>query len=161
MDQEVKNVLAMTAETIGKDLLQALLQEIKLLPDVWIKLPKLKQDDIIDRLRDRVYANVKMATHLISSDGRTVVAGDLDQITIKDGVKAVVKFGIGAANLHELYEHQGNAVLVVVSNTSKHVTGMEEVQGEPDQRAMNIGEEYAPDSDGEGMDNPHLMITED
>ncbi len=50
---DFKATLNMTAETVGCDLLQALVQEIKLLPDLWIKLPKMKQDDVIDRLRNR------------------------------------------------------------------------------------------------------------
>ena len=72
----------MTAETIGKDLLGALLSEIKLLPDLWPKMSKAKQDDVIDRLRSRVETNVRMAVHILAAQGRTVVAGDLDQITI-------------------------------------------------------------------------------
>ena len=75
----------MTAESVGKDLLSALVTEIKLLPDTWPKIPQKKQDDIIDRLRERVDSQVKMAVHLLAAEGRTVVAGDLDQITIKDG----------------------------------------------------------------------------
>lgn len=141
----------MTADTIGKDLLQALVQEIKLLPDVWVKIPKAKQDDVIDRLRNRVETNVKMAVHMLAAEGRTVVAGDLDQITIKDGVKAVVKFGTNAANLHELYEVAGKSVLVVVANAADHTGGMSDVQGESDQRAMDFGHEYH-DNDGGGMD---------
>lgn len=141
----------MTADTIGKDLLSALVTEIKLLPSPWAKLPKAKQDDIIDRLRERVNDNVKMAVHLLSAQGRTVVAGDLDQITIKDGVKAVVKFGSKAANLHEFYEQSGKAVLVVVANAADHTGGMDEVHGESDQRAMDLGQEYDPNSDGKGM----------
>ena len=78
----------MTADTIGKDILQALVMELKLLPQPWPKLPKKKQDDIIDSLRNRVESNVKMAVHLLAAEGRTVVAGDIDQITIEDGVKA-------------------------------------------------------------------------
>ena len=45
---------SMTAATIGKDLLSALVTELKLLPAVWAKLPQKKQDDILDRLRARV-----------------------------------------------------------------------------------------------------------
>ena len=142
----------MTADTVGKDLLSALVAEIKLLPDPWPKLPKAKQDDIIDRLRSRVDANVKMAVHLMASQGRTVVAGDLDQITIKDGVKAVVKFSPAAPSLHQLYEAAGKAVLVVVSGSEDHTSGMDEVQGEADQRAMDLGHEYH-DNDGGGMDS--------
>lgn len=152
MNDETKQTLSMTAETIGKDILQALVQEIKLLPDAWVKIPKAKQDDVIDRLRNRVETNVKMAVHLVASEGRTVVAGDLDQITIKDGVKAVVKFGSSAPNLHELYEASGKAVLVVVANPAQHTGGMDEIKGESDQRAMDLGHEYDPNGDGKGME---------
>ncbi len=142
----------MTALTIGKDLLQALVKEIKLLPDVWPKLNKDRQDDVIDRLRERVETKVKMAVHLIAAEGRFVVAGDLDQITIKDGVKAVIKFSASAPDLHELYECSGKAVLVVVANPAQHTGGMDDVTGQADQRAMDFGHEYDPNGDGKGMD---------
>ncbi|MDR0250673.1 MAG: hypothetical protein LBI35_05115 [Burkholderiales bacterium] len=150
---DVKDTLNMTAATIGVDILSALVQEIKLLPDAWPKLSKAMQDDVIERLRKRVETNVKMAVHLIASEGRTIVAGDLDQITIKDGVKAVVKFSNAAPNLSELYEASGKAVLVVVANPSQHTGGMDEVRGEADQRAMDLGQEYNPNGDGDGMDD--------
>ncbi|MBG0865467.1 DNA translocase FtsK [Burkholderia sp. 9779_493] len=146
-----KNVLQMTADSIGKDLLSALVTEMKLMPDIWVKLSEKKQNDVIDRLRARVEHNVKMATHLIASDGRIVVQGDLDQITIKDGVKAVVKFGGSQPNLHELYEASGKTVLVVVANPSEHTGGMDEIRGESDQRGFDLGREYT-DHDGDGMD---------
>lgn len=58
-DDDVKALLSMTAETVGRDLLQALVQEIKLLPDVWPKMSQKKQDSVIDRLRNRIETNVK------------------------------------------------------------------------------------------------------
>lgn len=151
MNTPTPDFRTMTADSIGKDMLSALVTEIKLLPDPWVKLSKAKQDDVIDRLRSRVESNVKMAVHLLAAEGRIVVAGDLDQITIKDGVKAVVKFGSGAANLHELYDVAGKAVLVVVANAAEHIGGMDEVRGESDQRAMDLGNEYDPNGDGKGM----------
>ena len=142
----------MTASTLDKDLLAALVAEIKLLPDPWPKLSQKKQDDVIDRLRSRVESNVRMAVHMLAAEGRVTIAGDLGQITIKDGVKAVVKFGTGAANLHELYDVAGKAVLVVVAGANEHLGGMDEVKGEADQRAMDLGHEYH-DNDGGGMDD--------
>lgn len=149
--QEPKDLRAMTADSVGKDLLSALVTELKLMPKTWPQLSETKQNDIIDRLRARVDGNIKMAVHLLAAQGRTVVAGDLDQITIKGGVKAVVKFGTGAANLHELYEVAGKSVLVVVANPGDHTGGMDDVTGEADQRAMDLGHEYNED-DGGGMD---------
>ncbi|MGF7131965.1 hypothetical protein P3T40_003448 [Paraburkholderia sp. EB58] len=144
---------AMTADTIGKDLLNALVLELKLLPDVWPKLSEKKQNDVIDRLRARVQSNIAMAVHTLASSGRTVVAGDLDQITIKDGVKAVIKFSAAAPSLHELYDAQSKAVLVVVASADDHTGGMDEIRGESDQRAMDLGKEYTSE-DGDGMDDP-------
>ena len=94
-----------------------------------------------------------MAVHLLASQGRTVVAGDLDQITIKDGVKAVIKFSSAAPSLPELYSTQNKAVLVVVANHHDHTAGMDVICGESDQRAMDLGHEYDPNSDGKGMDD--------
>lgn len=156
---ETQDPRTMTADTIGKDLLSALVTELKLLPKPWPEISKTKQDDIIDRLRNRVESNVRMAVHLIASQGRTVVAGELDQITIKDGVKAVVKFSSAAANLHELYNAASEAVLVVVANAADHTGGMDEIRGESDQRAMDLGHEYH-DNDGGGMDD-HDVINQD
>lgn len=148
--QDHSHILNMTVETIGRDVLQALVTEIKLMPDVWPKLSEAKQNDIIDRLRARVDHNVKMAVHLIASNGRIVVAGDLDQITIKDGVKAVVKFGGSAPNLHELYDAAGKSVLIVVASPAEHTGGMDEIKGESDQRGLSMGPEYH-ENDGGGM----------
>lgn len=145
-----QDIRHMTADTLGKDLLGALITEIKLLPDSWQKLSKSKQDDVIDRLRKRVESNVKMAVHLLAADGRVTIAGDLDQITIKDGVKAVVKFGAGAENLHQLYEVSGKSILLVVANAADHLGGISEMAGESDQRAMDLGHEYHA-NDGGGM----------
>lgn len=147
---ENNDIRNMTADTIGKDLLSGLLAELRLLPKPWEQLAKAKQDDVIDRLRKRVESNVKMAVHLLSADGRTVVAGALEQITIKEGVKAVVKFSQAAPNLHDLLDVAGQEVLVVVANAADYTAGMNDVSGEEDQRAMDLGHEYH-DNDGGGM----------
>jgi hypothetical protein len=155
---ETPDFRAVAADSIGKDLLSALIIELRLLPEPWPKLSKKKQDAIIERLRDRVKSNIEHAVVTLAAQGRTVVAGELDQITIKDGVKAVVKFGANSGNLNELYEAAGQAVLFVVANIEKHTEGMNEIQGEADQRAMDLGHEYDPNGDGKGMDDVILSI---
>ncbi|WP_211091446.1 hypothetical protein [Pseudothauera rhizosphaerae] len=124
-----KDFRAMTAQSIGKDLLSALVTEIKLLPEPWQKLSEAKQNDIIDRLRARVEHNVGMAVHVLAAQGRATVVGDLEQIVIKDGVKATLKFSPAAPSLHELYEAQGKAVLVIVAAAADHTAGMDGVKG--------------------------------
>ena len=153
-----ETIVGMTAETVGKDLLSALVDEIRNLKDVWAKLPEYEQNFIIDRLRMRVNENVKLAVHEIAADGRTVVTGDLDQITIKDGVKAVIKFSSSTPSVSEIFEAQGQAVLVVVANHRDYTGGMEEITGESDQRAMDLGHEYDPNGDGKGMEASNEVL---
>jgi ribosome modulation factor len=149
-----KNTLAMTAHTIGADLLQALVQEIKLLPDVWPKMSQAKQDDVIDRLRKRVITNVQMATHLIASDGRVTVVAELEQITVKDGIKAVLTMSKNDPNRHGLIDCQGKTVLIALADAEAHMGEVAAVRGQADQRAMDLGHEYDPSGDGKGMDGP-------
>jgi ribosome modulation factor len=157
---EMRETLNMTTTTVGKDLLSALVLELKMLPDTWVKLSQKKQDDIIDRLRGRVDASVKMATHLIAANGRTVVQGDLDKITIKDGAQALIKIGKSVSALHELAEAQGQAVLLVLSaNADAYTGGMDEVRGESDQRGLDLGKEYT-DGDGDGMPDDDIVDAE-
>ncbi|WP_114153851.1 cell division protein FtsK [Chromobacterium haemolyticum] len=148
--QENKDVRAMTSDTIGKDLLSAMVQEMKLLPDVWVKLNQQRQDDVIERLRKRIDHNVRMAVHILASEGRTVVVGELDQVVRKDGIKAVFKINSAAAGRHDLFDSEGKACLIVVADAGENLAGMDEVVGEPDQRAMDLGHEYH-ENDGGGM----------
>ena len=82
--------------------------------------------------------------------------GDLDQITIKDGAKAVIKIGRSAESLHELYDAADKAVLIVVSDVGGHLGGMDGVTGEADQRGLDLGHEYR-DDDGGGMDDSNVI----
>lgn len=145
----------MTADTIGKDLLSALVTEIRLLPNVWQKLPKAKQDDVIERLRKRVEENVAMAVFTIAAQNRTTVVGDLGKVTIDGNIQAIIKFGINAANLPDLFAtaagQESKTVLVVVANAADYTQGMNEIKGEEDQRNIDLGHEYH-DNDGGGMD---------
>lgn len=151
---DVKNLLSMTSDSVGRDLLQALVQEIKLMPDLWSKLSKSKQDDVIDRLRDRVETNIKMVVHLIASNGATKVVADLEGVAIKDDIKATFKIHKSSdmESLQHLFESVGQPCMLVVADVSAHTGGMNEVVGETDQRAMDLGKEYDPNGDGNGMD---------
>jgi hypothetical protein len=146
----------MTAQSMGADLLNALLLEIKLLAKPWPKMSERQQNDLIDRLRKRIKDQVAMAVHILASDARVCIAGDLDQITIKDGVKAVIKMSSAIEQLSDLCAAQGRAVLVVVANPGAHTEGMDDIKGEPDQRAMDLGHEYRQD-DGGGMEDGSVI----
>jgi hypothetical protein len=151
---EIKSVLNMTAETVGKDILQALVMEIKMLPDVWQKLAQKKQDDILDRLRKCVETNVRMAVHLINSEGRTHCVADLEGVTIKDDIKATFKVAraSGYESMQHLFDSVGQSCIIIVAEGRSHMGGMNDIRSDPEQPGLNLGQDEDPeDSDGSGV----------
>lgn len=150
-----EEILGMTAETIGHDLLAAVVDEIKALPDVWQKLNQEKQDDVIERLERRVKAVTKQAVELLASEGRTTLVARIESIAIKDGTKATLV--ISGANppsaRQELFQSVRKDCLVVLACAEDHTHGTEGVRGEPDQNPLPGMDAGAPDgSDGAEAD---------
>jgi len=136
-----QNANETAANTLAKDLLSALVTEIKLLPDVWPKLVQDKQNEIIDRLRERVIYGVANAVNILSSQGKTAIAGELEQILVKDGAKATVKIDRNAQSLHDLCEMQAQRIFIVSADYLQYLGGVHDIQGKPDQRSFDMGRE--------------------
>jgi hypothetical protein len=123
----------MASDTLAGDLLGALLQEIKLLPDIWPKIGQGEQDEIIERLRKRVTDNVRMAVGLIASDQRITVVADLKKIVFGDKTEAVFVIADRDPARLDLAECRGQACLIVVTNPGAYMGGLDDVRSEPNQ----------------------------
>lgn len=141
MEEEVKavDVKEIAAEEMGKKLLESLIGVVQSIKRPWDDMTQSEQDDAIGKMRFAVKMATTLAVRLIGSNGATHVVGTLDQITIKDGVKAVVKIGKNAENLTELFEAQGGEVMIVCSRQD-YLDGINEVKGEPDQGSFEMEE---------------------
>lgn len=139
------------ASTAGRDLLEALVLELRMLQKPWPQLVKHDQDEIIHRLRSRVTAAIQAAVHTIASEDRVVADATLTKVTFKGGIKAEFELSRTCAARHDLADAEGKLCLIVLADAQRHLEGVDAVRGEDDQRAMDLGHEYKPDSDGEGM----------
>ena len=139
--EEVKavDVKDIAAEEMGKKLLESLIGVVQSIKRPWDEMTQSEQDDAIGKMRFAVKMATTLAVRLIGSNGATHVVGTLDQITIKDGVKAVVQIGKNAENLPELFEAQGGEVMIVCSRQD-YLDGINEVKGEPDQGSFEMEE---------------------
>jgi hypothetical protein len=118
----------------------------------WAQMSKHQQDDTLDSIRASVQDAVKQAVELIAARDRVHVIGTLEQITIKNGVRASVMVGKGCPGLSRLFECQGEAVAVVVAHPGEELKGIFDIKGQDDQRGLDLGHEYKRNSDGEGME---------
>lgn len=123
MTNEAKSNVEMTTGTIAGDLIAMLVGELKLLPDIWPKIGPDEQDEIIERVRNRVTDSVRTAVGLIASAGRITVAGDLKKVTFADKTEAVFSLSKHDPNVQELCHAQGQACLIVVAGAGEHMGG--------------------------------------
>lgn len=147
MEEEVKavDVKDFAAEEMGKKLLESLIGVVQSIKRPWNEMTQSEQDDAIGKMRFAVKVATTQAVRLIGSNGATHVVGTLDQITIKDGVKAVVQIGKNAENLPALFEAQGGEVMIVCGGGQDYLKDIDKVKGEPDQGSFEMDEPAAPE----------------
>lgn len=135
-----KEAAEMASETVAGDLLGALVQELKVLPDIWTNLPEAEQNEIIERVRKRVGDNVRKAVRLIASEKRTTVAADLKKVVFGDHIEAVFTIAARDPSRLELADSRGQACLIVVTDAAAHMGGLDDVKGDPDQRDLPLSD---------------------
>ncbi|EOZ0488125.1 DNA translocase FtsK [Pseudomonas aeruginosa] len=130
----------MTADTLGKSLLQGLIQEIRIMPDCWQKLPEAKQQDIIDRLERQVRNAATIAVHTIAGSDRDTVYGKLESFTAKDKVKAVFTVSPSSPNQEQLFGAVHQDCLLIIGGAAEFLDGMKDVKADPDQNPLDLND---------------------
>lgn len=113
----------MTADTLGKSLLQGLIQEIRIMPDCWQKLPEAKQQDIIDRLERQVRNAATIAVHTIAGGDRDTVYGKLESMTAKDKMKAVFVVNPSSPHKEDLLFAVNKDCLLIIGGANEFTEG--------------------------------------
>ncbi|HEJ5786914.1 TPA: cell division protein FtsK [Pseudomonas aeruginosa] len=138
MSQNNAAFLLMTADTLGKSLLQGLIQEIRILPDVWQKLSEAKQTDVIERLEQQVRNAATIAVHTIAGAERETVYGKLESIAAKDKMKAVIVVNHSSPNKHDLLDAVNEDCLLIIGGAAEFLDGMKDVKADPDQTPLDL-----------------------
>ncbi|WP_049289742.1 DNA translocase FtsK [Pseudomonas aeruginosa] len=146
------NITSIAAESLGRDLLQALLQEVRALPDVWQKMSEQRQAAVIERMRGTVERTVKHAVKLISAGERPAIDGILESVAIKEGIKATFKVSQFNPLRHDLIDRTGKGCMLVVADAAEYLEGMDAIQPDPDQNSLAL--EDGGDADGTGAQDP-------
>lgn len=95
------------------------ISELKLGHDPWRKLAHEKQDQIIERVASRSKDLLRQLLSLISSEGFQRVQVMIEQVTIKDGIKAQVSLSKGEAGWEHLCSAQGQLCTLVLVNAEQ------------------------------------------
>ena len=118
------------------DLMAAATKQLRSLDQPWLRLPELKQKAVLREVEMDCETSIRRAVELIASDARTVFVAQVESVTFKDGVKAVLTMSNTMAS-HELADKAGGAVYVVLDNPERYVgLGDNAPSADPDQRSL-------------------------
>lgn len=125
-------------ERMGEQLLSALVDELRVAGASWQQLSKHQQDGVIDRLRNRIRFETERAIGLIAAGSREAARVRIESVTVKDGAKAVLQV---SNSLHTVIDYVGSPAILVLCDPEQYFGGMDQIEGEDDQRALGLGNE--------------------
>lgn len=143
--------LSSTAEVLGKDLLSAIVDEVKAMPDAWPKLNYVKQDELIERLRRRVRELVAHGLDRLLRGQYPAVAASVDAILVKKGIVAKLTIDRQGHDWHEVIDAVGTNVLLVLADPEEYLQGMEEIKAVADQRDLFLADNNKVETHAESL----------
>lgn len=117
---EEVDFIEIAEETFKGDLVTLVLDEMKAMPKSWQEIGEEEQDFILERLDMRVSRIIKTAVNILASQNRPVVRANVESITFKGGIKAVLQVPAHAPNRHDLSDAEGQEVMIVITG-AEHV----------------------------------------
>lgn len=118
------------------EVMAAAMRQLRSLDKPWLRLPEDKQKEVIDEVRDSVSVAIRQAVEIIATDDRTRFSAQVESVTFKDGVKAVLTMANTMAS-HELADVQGGRVYVVIEDPNRYTQSSPGIpKADPDQPTL-------------------------
>lgn len=132
------NLIDLSAKTLGKDLLQAMVDELQ--QTEWANKPTLDQEQTISRLRTKCTELIGQGLTLMFSGAHPACIATIDSVTVKKGLKVGLKIAKGAANWPSVVDAEGQNVLIVMADAEDYRASMDEVKTRAAQSDLFSGE---------------------
>lgn len=128
----------LAAETMTGDIRDFILDRLKHEQSKapWHQRSESDQRETVHQVESMVRAAVSKVVEIMAGHGRRTIKATIEQITIKDGYKAVLTASKHDHNRHHLADAQGQTVLIVVADPDEFTGERAEVPINPDQATM-------------------------
>lgn len=120
----------------------------------WQDMKEQEQKDLVERITNRCLTAATKAVDIIASEGRPHVKVILTQLTMKDGIKGSFETVKSAELRHELFDAQGDTVLIVVNDTQKYTGARGKVKYDKDQPDLPAMKQETSNGATEETHNP-------
>lgn len=116
----------------------------------WKKLPEAKQKDIAHAAEQLAKEVVRRSAGIIAGRGFKSIHTQLEQVTVKDGLKMVIKASKDSDGREELINSQGSGVTIVLSDIGAYMLNRSEPEIDADEPDMFDKKTKKPRSKKEG-----------
>jgi hypothetical protein len=149
---KAKHTIAISAATMGHDLVKALLTELRNMPDHWSRMNKELQQKSLERIKDSVAATVLKAQHMLTTGEFQAVPAVLDYVGRKGGIVGRISVRKDELCRHALFDAQGSKVLVVITDPAQWLQRMDELKVHGNQADLFASDDtqYDPAKDQPG-----------
>lgn len=137
----------LAAQTLTGDIRDFLLDRVKALGKPWVAMTEDEQSDQIHAAKEAAERIVRKACEIIASGGKKAMIGTLESVTVKDGVKAVVKLSKTDEQRHNLIDAQGHAVSVIFADAQPFTGERAPAEPTPSQGSLLDKAEKLKESD--------------
>ncbi len=147
-------------ETLTGDIAAFLIDRLRQFPKPYQQMSENEQKEQCEMAKEAARNLVSNAVNIVASAGRKTVKAKLIKYSVKDGCKVELDGAKSIAG--ELADVVGETVLIVTNTDDEFVSGENKVKADPDQPDMidRLGNEYKPNSDGEGVPDPEATENE-
>ncbi len=159
-EKHLKGAATLAVDTLGKDILEALLTEVRNIPNSWAQLGPIDQENVIDRLRLRVQVMLRDAVAIMFAGETPAVKARLASLKFGKGLQVVLDVGRDESGRHDLMDAVGQPVVLIMADPSQYMAAMETVKARAAQGDLfggplpieDMPEDHEPvtlDSDGD------------
>lgn len=115
--------ISVASETMLGDLRSICMQEIRhgTAGEPWSKLPEAQQRAVVQRVEQATSAAIKKAVRIIAAGRQPSIGASVESVTVKDGMKCVLKAARTEQNVTKLSMAQGMPVQVIVADADPYL----------------------------------------
>lgn len=136
-EQSVAQAAAeLAAETLGRDLLASMVEELRAAPDCWEKMSQVRQDQTISRMRVRVQKLVSETLSILFRGQYPALPALLTGISMNKGLQVKLAIDRNAPSRYELLDMINRQVVIVLADPEEYVQRMEEIRAQEKQRDL-------------------------
>lgn len=145
-------ILSESADEVGKNLLEAMIGELTLIPhpsianqNVWSTRKQSEQDFTITRFKSRIRTEILRFFQHVMADGNPAATATLEKVVFTDkGIQGTLAIDKNSRERHALADFAGEQVVVIMpDNLEQYFESMGEIVSSDDQAQLDLDTEVS------------------